>query len=561
MAEQAEPMEVQLSQRDDEVWLTLHYLDSDFRENIKRELEKRLQTWFNGQPDKKSCRVKRVLEDKTAIVTVTPAPDASDFDKLVGKCLEKDKKGIRVEAYSFTPPGVDAPVPTARKKTTAKQPPREQQEHPPEACVLPFGLFEYMARAHKRDLSRIASMNSVQIITEVKVTFQAAGPDGNPTQAYSEFTDLTQACLGDYRSEAANSRSAEQTDLLQIPQRHHKFDLPLCSDQAKVTGASPAWDPLMNVQPQARGEEPRRQSGRNIKDPLVDAGLDMQKTIWRQMSVQREVDHLKSTFGVEMKESAVNQGMINVKVFNRGPGGCVSSLSHAVRALLRLYQKRATTCSQLSNGLVSGATGVSNPSHERAPPGGAGGNDDPEDKCPICLDSFTQKTKLKCKHEFCKTCLDMSIATMGSSCPMCKDVFGQVVGDQPDGTMTSEVKRTMKIPGYEGFGAIVITYDIPRGIQTVKHPHPGQYYDGVTRQAFLPNTPEGREVLYLLKRAFDQKLIFTVGVSRTTGKDNQVTWNDIHHKTSVTGGPLSFGYPDPDYLKRVQEELKAKGIQ
>ncbi|CAB1459325.1 unnamed protein product [Pleuronectes platessa] len=44
-------------------------------------------------------------------------------------------------------------------------------------------------------------------------------------------------------------------------------------------------------------------------------------------------------------------------------------------------------------------------------------------------------------------------------------------------------------------------------------------------------------------------------------KDNEVTWNDIHHKTSQSGGPENYGYPDPDYLSRVREELKAKGIK
>lgn len=47
-------------------------------------------------------------------------------------------------------------------------------------------------------------------------------------------------------------------------------------------------------------------------------------------------------------------------------------------------------------------------------------------------------------------------------------------------------------------------------------------------------------MLQLLKKAFYQKLIFTVGTSRTTGNENQVTWNDIHHKTSISGGPEKY---------------------
>ena len=64
----------------------------------------------------------------------------------------------------------------------------------------------------------------------------------------------------------------------------------------------------------------------------------------------------------------------------------------------------------------------------------------------------------------------------------------------------------------------------------------GQRYSGTTRTAYLPDNNEGRHVLSLLKRAFDARLIFTVGTSHTTGLTNTVVWNDIHHKTNTRGG-------------------------
>lgn len=67
-------------------------------------------------------------------------------------------------------------------------------------------------------------------------------------------------------------------------------------------------------------------------------------------------------------------------------------------------------------------------------------------------------------------------------------------------------------------------------------------------------------MLELLRDAFNRKLTFTVGRSVTTGLDNQVVWNGIHHKTNTTGGASHFGYPDPTYLTRVKEELAFKGI-
>ena len=86
-------------------------------------------------------------------------------------------------------------------------------------------------------------------------------------------------------------------------------------------------------------------------------------------------------------------------------------------------------------------------------------------------------------------------------------------------------------------GTITIGYYFPSGIQGPEHPNPGQRYDGTRRTAYLPDNREGNEVLHLLRRAFDARLVFTVGTSVTTGMQNQVTWNDIHHKTNVSGGP------------------------
>ncbi|KAG7492498.1 hypothetical protein MATL_G00015360 [Megalops atlanticus] len=184
-----------------------------------------------------------------------------------------------------------------------------------------------------------------------------------------------------------------------------------------------------------------------------------------------------------------------------------------------------------------------------------------EETCPICMDTLRNKQTLRCTHEFCSDCLKMAMASMGPCCPVCKDVFGKLEGNQPDGKMSVITYHKYCLPGYPHCGTIVIDYCIPSGIQTNKHPNPGKPFQGTQRQAYLPDNQEGREVLRLLQRAFDQRLVFTVGTSRTTGAGETVIWNDIHHKTSMHGGPRSFGYPDPDYLRRVKEELKAKGIE
>lgn len=35
---------------------------------------------------------------------------------------------------------------------------------------------------------------------------------------------------------------------------------------------------------------------------------------------------------------------------------------------------------------------------------------------------------------------------------------------------------------------------------------------------------------------------FQVGDSITTGAKNVVVWNNVHHKTNVSGGPQKYGY-------------------
>ena len=80
---------------------------------------------------------------------------------------------------------------------------------------------------------------------------------------------------------------------------------------------------------------------------------------------------------------------------------------------------------------------------------------------------------------------------------------------------------------------------------------------GFPRVAYLPCTPQGRSVLGLLRRAFEQRVTFTVGTSATSGMTDVVTWNDVHHKTMFSG---AYGYPDPTYLNRVTMELAAHGI-
>ena len=114
----------------------------------------------------------------------------------------------------------------------------------------------------------------------------------------------------------------------------------------------------------------------------------------------------------------------------------------------------------------------------------------------------------------------------------------KITGNQPlGGTMTTHTYSYIKLPGYEKYGTIEITYNIPGGIQDKEHPNPGRRFQGTKRTAYVPDSPQGKKVVRLLRKAFDARLIFTVGTSHTTGATNAVVWNDIHHKTNMQGGP------------------------
>uniref|UniRef100_A0A8C0HII2 E3 ubiquitin-protein ligase n=1 Tax=Buteo japonicus TaxID=224669 RepID=A0A8C0HII2_9AVES len=155
-----------------------------------------------------------------------------------------------------------------------------------------------------------------------------------------------------------------------------------------------------------------------------------------------------------------------------------------------------------------------------------------KDVCPICMERINNKEILrKCNHAFCKSCIDQAM-TYKQTCPVCNTVYGLMKGDQPEGTMSTRTVSS-SLPGYPKCGTIEITYSMYGGIQTSNHPNPGKPYCATSRRAYLPDNKEGREILQLLRRAFNQKLIFTVGQSCTTGAKGVITWNDIHHKTST----------------------------
>lgn len=180
-------------------------------------------------------------------------------------------------------------------------------------------------------------------------------------------------------------------------------------------------------------------------------------------------------------------------------------------------------------------------------------NDDAE-CCQICYSDESDMIILKCSHKVCTVCytkIETTRTTMAGiietfvKCPFCKGVCGIEIGTCADGTLEVSILPS-SCAGYENFSTIYIRY-------IVTNP---KYW--LNRSTYLPNNDEGKEVLRLLKIAWDRRLCFAIGTSLTTGRENVLVWN-IHHKTAQTGG--AYGYPDATYLKRVKNELKAYGIE
>ena len=202
------------------------------------------------------------------------------------------------------------------------------------------------------------------------------------------------------------------------------------------------------------------------------------------------------------------------------------------------------------------------------------------EKCPICLCEFyddiiednknfvLKDIKTYTEHEidviklnrcadhfYHLECLTNYIQNhTGFKCAVCQKIYGVIIGDMPPGKMVVNVNQNLRCAGYPDCATIILKYEIYNGQKN------GKNFSGTYRTNYIPNTKNGRILLGLLKIAFDRKLTFTIGTSVTTGQKNTVVWNGIHHKSSTSGGPSNYGYPDPTYFNRVTEELASKGV-
>ncbi|KAJ8276909.1 hypothetical protein GJAV_G00069260 [Gymnothorax javanicus] len=159
-----------------------------------------------------------------------------------------------------------------------------------------------------------------------------------------------------------------------------------------------------------------------------------------------------------------------------------------------------------------------------------------EEICAHCSGPFKNKLRLMCSHAFCADCLQTCVRKLGRQCPVCLKEL-KVLGDQPEGQMTAK-----HVKDFLGKDCICITYSIPSALQMEAHPNPGKPFDGIQTESWLPGNGywkkgntwapvKGEEVLKLLEKAFEQKLIFTVAA--TDGATDRVDFNDIPHAKNL----------------------------
>lgn len=372
------------------------------------------------------------------------------------------------------------------------------------SCSVSVGHFWYVNQIYGEKMKCIEKDNGVEIKSEVTVNFKPKHPYADLKKARSEFTNLVQNSITESNGFVVPFKTMAPEDcstILNIIQKYeNKLFLTISSQEVTVCGPKHSQDSVkeclhrnkiatINTTPSAASTDKQLTIGMKINDPLVKTGLSMDLNRWCYMrnSFMEQLNEIKTKFNVDLIETNTIGGNVDIMALHRSDGN-VAMESHAQRALLRLYQKFVTShmrskqshdiggvniwmqqsYEHQSEGAVGGLelSGMQGPSHDICKLSTKESKNDEGDNCPICLDKFTNKKQLNCKHEFCDGCLQRSMDSNGPICPLCKDVYGIVVGNQPVGKMTSN-KTSSSLPGFPGCGTITINYNIPSGTQTV----------------------------------------------------------------------------------------------
>lgn len=104
--------------------------------------------------------------------------------------------------------------------------------------------------------------------------------------------------------------------------------------------------------------------------------------------------------------------------------------------------------------------------------------------------------------------------------------------------------------GYENVKSLLVTFEVPDGIQNDNHPKPGLPYKGTSKRAYLPDIKEHIEILAFYEKALKTGMLFKVEWSRNFSDYRVLLNQDVLLKTKLFGGGR-FGYPDANYIDDV----------
>lgn len=135
------------------------------------------------------------------------------------------------------------------------------------------------------------------------------------------------------------------------------------------------------------------------------------------------------------------------------------------------------------------------------------------DNCGICQDQLGPVNVVSindCDHQFHQQCL-YGWFNKQLCCPFCKENLVKHYGNQPMpvGSCFKVDESKRRLPGYANDTSLVVTMFIPGGIQGRDGKLPGKPFAGVEDRLWFPNTPHFSDMISLLKKAWDQRLVYT----------------------------------------------------
>ncbi|KAM9324962.1 E3 ubiquitin-protein ligase DTX4-like [Gastrophryne carolinensis] len=186
------------------------------------------------------------------------------------------------------------------------------------------------------------------------------------------------------------------------------------------------------------------------------------------------------------------------------------------------------------------------------------------EECVLCRQAMTDGEVgrlYRCAHAYHVRCLASLYKDGTLRCPTCQTLYGMKIGSQPPGKMSFHL-IPHPLPGYPDVETIRIIYHISPGVQGPGQPHPGTKFTAsdFPLHCYLPNTKKGREVLLLLIKAWERRLLFPVVPSRVPGVPDSVSISRIPLKTEFGSNITGKGFPDSHYLNSVLRQLWDWGV-